>query len=55
MDFEKQKPITDAYRQGWERIWGRPDCARDELGTPVVLEETANSYPNGCPILKELA
>ena len=22
MEFEKQKPITDAYRKGWERIWG---------------------------------
>lgn len=53
MDFEKQKLVNDAYRKGWERIWGRPDCLRDELGQPVHLEEVANSYLNGCPILSD--
>ena len=40
MEFERQKPITDEYRKGWERIWNFP-----------AMRETV--YPNGCPILSE--
>ena len=29
MDFEKQKPTTEAYREGWERVWGSVRLARN--------------------------
>jgi hypothetical protein len=37
MDFEQQKPITDDYRRGWERIYQQ--------------QEERKQYLNGCPIL----
>ncbi len=51
MDFEKQKPVTDEYRENWERLFKKP----------VPLGQWPNHftaggmrvYPNGCPILSE--
>jgi hypothetical protein len=39
MEFEQQKPITDDYRRGWERIYQQ--------------QEVRKQYANGCPILED--
>lgn len=57
MEFEQQKPITDEYRRGWNRIFG-PVAQRLEQRThnaPVVSSSLTgpSTYPNGCPILRE--
>ena len=52
MDFERQKPVTDEYREGWERIFGQ--CSYSPyFGELRPLEVYDFSYLNGCPILTE--
>ena len=58
MDFEQQKPITDEFRKGWERIYVQQEvrkfvlnvynCANDKSYPAGTLE-----YSNGCPILSD--
>ena len=31
---EEQKPTTDAYREGWQRIWGRQVSKSPLLAAP---------------------
>lgn len=63
MDFEKQKPVSDEYRENWEHIF-RPLLDEAEATAPenvtaiVIGDEHGNvyakrSYPNGCPMLNE--
>jgi hypothetical protein len=47
MDFEQQKPITDDFRKGWERIYA-PQEARKAKRSSIP-----DTCPNGCPILSE--
>jgi hypothetical protein len=47
MEFEQQKPITDEYRRGWERIYTQQEARKAQRGTSV------DTYLNGCPILSE--
>lgn len=62
MDFEQQKPITDAFRDGWERTFGVQanlgpiqckDCKgwfdHDEYCGHICVP----TYVSGCPILPE--
>jgi hypothetical protein len=58
MDFEGQKPVTDQYRDGWERIF-RPKTrctvreALESIGIPVVIDDSIPPteihlrHPNG--------
>jgi hypothetical protein len=39
MDFEQQKPITDAYRAGWDSVYQE--------------QAERKQYANGCPILED--
>ena len=56
MDFEKQKPVTDEYREYWQRVFGA-----SVFGVLNSADETLvfthwkiePKYPNGCPILNE--
>ena len=66
MDFERQKPVSDAYRENFERVWGK--SAREYV-TPtqigngkyrydheIIIPTGDNGradYKNGCPILPE--
>lgn len=47
MDFEQQKPITDEYRRGWERIYAQQEVRKAKRIASV------DTYSNGCPILSE--
>ncbi len=47
MEFEQQKPITDEYRRGWERIYAQQEARKAKRGTSV------DTYLNGCPIPSE--
>ena len=47
MEFEQQKPITDEYRKGWERIYAQQEARKAECSASV------NTYSSGCPILSE--
>jgi hypothetical protein len=47
MDFEQQKPITDEYRRGWERIYAQQEARKAKRSTSV------NTYLNVYPILSE--
>ena len=51
MDFEKQKPITDEYRKGWERIWN-PRTTQDIVHL-YTNRCPMQIYRNGCPVLSE--
>ena len=54
MEFEPQKPITDAYREGWQRVFGYwPHQQQTESHLVTSLGRSGNQavYPNGCPIL----
>jgi hypothetical protein len=33
MDFEQQKPITDEFRKGWERIYSQQEARKVASGT----------------------
>ena len=64
MEFERQKPVTDEYREGWIRTFcnARIAEALTELDR-IQAEDRAKGtpfhpdyfrvYPNGCPILNE--
>lgn len=45
MEFERQKRITENYRENWERIFKRE--------ADRAAEAARICYPNGCPILSE--
>ena len=47
MDFEQQKPITDEFRKGWERIYVQQEVRKEKS------VDSAGTYKNGCPILSE--
>ena len=51
MDFERQKPVTDEYRENWTRIYGFPIF----FGPDIRLRNISipETYLNGCPILTE--
>jgi hypothetical protein len=51
MEFEQQKPITDEYRENWQRIFEM--CDRPPIVGNAGLSEFTATYPNGCPILSE--
>lgn len=57
MDFEKQKPITDAYRKGWERVFGhlreRLDRHTHQRAVSEYQGKLDDHYVNGCPIISE--
>ena len=58
MEFEKQKPITDEYRRGWDRIFGWSLVSNPGGMTHAEYAESLQNggtmiYPNGCPILSE--
>jgi hypothetical protein len=57
MDFERQKPVTNEYRDGWDRIFGSLLRMWSEMpGCEIVNVPASNpTYPNGCPILEERA
>ncbi len=54
MDFEHQKPVTDEYRENWERVYFQE---HEEEVKRTLREFNRNLdlllYPNGCPILNE--
>ena len=47
MDFEQQKPVTDEYREGWERIYAQQEERK------AKSRSIPDTYPNGCPILSD--
>lgn len=61
MDFEKQKPVSDEYREAWERVFADPSKASDsEIAATAQylvgnsgLKSMDGAYPNGCPVLPE--
>jgi hypothetical protein len=61
MEFEKQKPIMDEYRRGWERIFAQQEARKSDkravqsppAGRGRRAGEDDQHYPNGCPILSE--
>ena len=63
MEFEKQKPISDEFREGWERIYAQQearkvpkDWPRDSRGNFLGIGIAPNDgklYRGGCPILDE--
>ncbi len=57
MEFEQQKPITDEYRRGWNRVFGSVAQWSEQRthNAPVVSSNLTSptTYPNGCPILSE--
>jgi hypothetical protein len=63
MDFEQQKPITDEFRKGWERIYVQQevrkvpkDWPRDSSGNFLGIGTAPNDgtlYRGGCPILSD--
>jgi endo-alpha-1,4-polygalactosaminidase (GH114 family) len=62
MDFERQKQVTDEYRDNWERVFAesakqrfmeeRINEAVHEL-TRLIREDMDVFYANGCPILED--
>lgn len=58
MEFEQQKPITDEYRKGWERIYAQQEERKAMIpytihGRIAPCPSQAVQYSNGCPILSE--
>ena len=55
MDFEKQKPVTDEYRENWDRLYATFDhgIAWHPVSANTMLGIDRSQYPNGCPILSE--
>ncbi len=55
MDSEKQKPITDDYRRGWNRIFGPVAqlAERDTHNAKVSgsIPDRPTTYLNGYPIM----
>lgn len=51
MEFERQKPVSDEYRENWDRIF--ITGSGTNIGAFRVDSGTIQSYPNGCPILSE--
>lgn len=58
MDFEKQKPVTDGYREGFVRTFHVPQKTERYLSVLEIGEDGSSTlvttvYSNGCPILSE--
>ncbi len=54
MDFERQKPVSDEYRENWERAYGIAVYRNGKnLGTFTSPADAFSAYENGCPILTE--
>ena len=45
---EEQKPTTDAYREGWQRIWGSPSR---QVAIASVLCIECGCHPRQRPYL----
>ena len=52
MDFEQQKPITDEFRKGWERIYAQQEARKSQV-LQFCTHMDPEVYPNGCPILSD--
>jgi hypothetical protein len=48
MDFERQKPVTDAYRENFDKIFP-PNGGLAQM--PRFRNDWHVTYPNDCPIL----
>ena len=58
MEFEKQKSISDEFREGWERIYAQQEARKSCASINAKIDRMghdlgAGLYPNGCPILSE--
>lgn len=59
MDFERQKPVTDEYRENFDVVFRATPPTKGQLATLGALASgaqrivIASTYPNGCPILTE--
>ena len=54
MDFERQKPVSDEYRENWERVYATYDHGRTWYNSNKDIQAgLGRTYPNGCPILSE--
>jgi hypothetical protein len=61
MDFEQQKPITDEYRRGWERIYLQQEARKSDkrtmqsppAGRGRRAGEDDQHHSNSCPIVSE--
>ncbi len=53
MEFERQKPVTDEYREGWERLFSLHGLVLPSWVSQDNPEFVPANYPNGCPILEE--
>jgi hypothetical protein len=63
MDFEQQKPITDEYRENYDKVFGGRGYTWAKHAPPIRGSLVADpesfdtgmtvSYPNGCPILSD--
>jgi hypothetical protein len=56
MDFERQKPVTDEYREGYERLYGVQDERKEwekenEVGRIAIT--THNGEANGFMVISE--
>jgi len=56
VEFEKQKPVSDEYRENWERLYanGCPILSSDVV--PGVCDFCGASYegPSGCLCMDDL-
>ena len=53
MEFERQKPVTDAYRAGYIRTFRCPQKTELELGEDGSITWVTTVHSNVCPILEE--
>jgi hypothetical protein len=64
MDFEQQKPITDEYRENYDKVFGGRGYTWAKHAPPIrgslVADlrkeksvDSAGTYKNGCPILSD--
>jgi hypothetical protein len=57
MEFEHQKPVTDQYRDNWERTFGKVCICHKRYFCPDQDEAKCkfhqSMYPNGCPVIEE--
>jgi hypothetical protein len=47
MDFEQQKPITDEYRRGWERIYLQQEARKAHMGIGEVATPSVSKTESG--------
>lgn len=50
MTFERQKPVSEQYRENWERTFTKQATIYKERARAI---EVPKYYDNGCPMIEE--